>query len=255
VRGPDGRDPLTGVVEIAADGRTELALLRDGTVMSWGANTYGMLGDGTKTDRSLPVQVRSSSGAEPLRGVRHVAVGGQHGVALLSTGEVLTWGHNDCGQLGDGTTIDRSLPGHVRGLDGEQTLSGVVAVAAAEKHLFALRSDQTVVGWGNNTAGQLGDSTTEPRSMPVRVVNSGSGPELRGVRGLAAGEAYGVALLDDGTVRTWGAGGRGQLGSGDRLPRRRPGPVIGRGGTLIEDVLAIGAGERHLILLVSSARR
>lgn len=252
VRGPDGQGPLTGVVEIAADGRTELALLKDGTVMAWGANRYGMLGDGTTADRSLPVPVTAITGNGPLRGVRHIAVGGQHGAALLGTGEVLTWGRNDAGQLGDGTTIDRSLPGGVRGPDGEQTLTGVVAISAAEKHMFALRSDGTVVAWGNNTGGQLGDGTTEPRSMPVSVVDSGTGSALRGVRQVAAGEAYGVAVLEDGTVRTWGANGSGQLGAGDRVPRRRPGPVIAAGGARVEKVAAVAAGERHLILLTAT---
>ncbi|MBK7623956.1 MAG: hypothetical protein IPJ14_15165 [Kineosporiaceae bacterium] len=65
VRGPDGTTPLNGVVQIAADGRTEFALLRDGTVMAWGTNRYGMIGDGTVIDRPLPVRVRSADGNSP----------------------------------------------------------------------------------------------------------------------------------------------------------------------------------------------
>jgi len=242
--------PLTHVVQIAADGRTELALLSDGTAVSWGANTYGMLGDGTRDDRAYPVHVKSPSGTRTLGGIRQIALGGQHGVAALVTGELLTWGRNDLGQLGDGSRQDRTLPGPVKGLHGEPVLTDVVQVSAAEKHMYARRSDGTVAAWGNNSAGQLGDGSTEERDAPVLVVNSGTGTPLAGVREVVAGEAYGVAVLDDGSARTWGANGHGQLGDGDRAPRPVPGLVVGTGGTLFRHVLAVGAGERHLLLLV-----
>ncbi|MBK7623955.1 MAG: hypothetical protein IPJ14_15160 [Kineosporiaceae bacterium] len=159
-------------------------------------------------------------------------------------------GRNDEGQLGDGTRVDRHLPGSVRDAGNGPALTGIVQVAAAEKHNFALREDGTVVAWGNNSAGQLGDGTVIDRQTPVPVANAGAGQLLQGVRSVVAGEAYGIAILDDGTVRTWGANGRGQLGTGDRAPRSCPGPVVGAGGLPIKDVVAVGVGERHSLLML-----
>jgi alpha-tubulin suppressor-like RCC1 family protein len=254
VLSPDGDGPLRGVTQIAADGRTELALLRDGRVVAWGANTYGMLGDGTRVDRELPVYVTGEDGDGELQGVQRVAVGGQHGLALRKDGCVLSWGLNDEGQLGSGDQAGRLAPGPVRGVGGSGTLCDVAALSAAEKHTLALRRDGTVVAWGNNTAGQLGDGSTTPRTTPVAVVGGGSGPQLRGVRQIASGEAFGAAVLSDGSLRTWGANGQGQLGAGDRVNRDRPGPVTALAGGRLAPVLRVAAGERHLLVLTDDSQ-
>ncbi|TDC71644.1 chromosome condensation regulator RCC1 [Actinomadura sp. GC306] len=252
VLAPDGSGPLTGITAIAADGHTELALRGDGQVLAWGANDYGNLGDGTREDRSLPVPVRGLDGEGHLTGVVRIAVAGQHGLALLRDGRVASWGHNDLGQLGDGARRDRLVPGLVRGVRGKGDLDGVTAIAAAEKHNYALRGNGTIVAWGNNTAGQLGDGTVELRTEPVPVVGrSNDDKRLRRAAHVFAGEAYGAAILADGTPLTWGAGGSGQLGSGKRAPRSRPGPVAAAAGTAPGKALSVGTGERHLILLVS----
>ncbi|MEU5991853.1 chromosome condensation regulator RCC1 [Spirillospora sp. NPDC047418] len=250
VRAPDGRRPLGGVAAIAADGHTELVLRRNGQVLAWGANDYGMVGDGTRRDRALPVPVRGLDGARRLGGVTRIAIGGQHGLALLRDGRLASWGHNDLGQLGDGSRRDRLTPGLVSGVGGKGALGGVTGISAAEKHNYALRKDGTVVAWGNNTAGQLGDRSVKLRATPVAVAGS-HGPKLRGVAQVFAGEAYGAAILTDGTPLTWGAGGSGQLGSGNRVPRSRPGTVVMAHGTAPDRALSAGAGERHLILLMS----
>jgi alpha-tubulin suppressor-like RCC1 family protein len=252
VLAPGGRGPLTGVKQITADGRTELALLNDGHVVAWGVNTYGMLGDGTLTSSSVPVYVVSEQGTGELAGIQQVAVGGQNGLALKADGTVVAWGHNDLGQLGDGTQKDRLIPGPVLGPGDSGVLSGVVGISAAEKHALAVMQNGTVLAWGNNTAGQLGDGGVELSTAPVPVAGSGSGPQLRGVVSVDAGEAYGVAVLDDGSVRTWGANGRGQLGSGDRISRDRPGPVAARAGTSLSRVVAVAAGERHLLVVTAA---
>ncbi|NVI92260.1 chromosome condensation regulator RCC1, partial [Actinomadura sp. BRA 177] len=251
VRAPNGRRPLTNVTAIAADGHTELVLRRNGQVLAWGANDYGMVGDGTRRDRALPVPVRGLDGARRLTGVTRIAIGGQHGLALLKDGRVASWGHNDLGQLGDGSRRDRLTPGLVSGVGGKGALRDVTGISAAEKHNYALRKDGTVVAWGNNTAGQLGDRSVKLRATPVAVAGS-HGPKLRGVAQVFAGEAYGAAILTDGTPLTWGAGGSGQLGSGNRVPRSRPGTVVMAHGAAPGKALSAGVGERHLILLMGA---
>ncbi|WP_018653355.1 RCC1 domain-containing protein [Actinomadura flavalba] len=249
VRAADRRGPLRGITAIAADGRTELALTRSGRVLSWGANTFGMLGDGTRRPRALPGPVKGLEGEGALTGVTRIAMGGQHGLAVLRDGRLAAWGRNDLGQLGDGTRRDRPVPDVVTGVGGNGQLGGVASISAAEKHNYALLKDGSAVAWGNNSAGQLGDGSAKLRTIPVPIV-SGHGPLLRNVQQVFAGEAYGVAVLSDGSPMTWGAGGRGQLASGNRQPRNRPGTLVMAHGAPLRPVLTAGVGERHLLLVM-----
>ncbi len=91
---------LNGVTAIAAGLGHSLALLSNGTVMAWGSNEYGELGDRTKTESDVPVAVSG------LSGVTAIAAGGIHSLALLSNGTVMAWGSNVFGELGDGTFVE-----------------------------------------------------------------------------------------------------------------------------------------------------
>ena len=101
---------------VAAGEWHTVALTADGTVLTWGFNGFGQLGEGTATDRSSPVKVTG------LTGVVALAAGEGHTVALKADGTVLAWGKNFYGQLGDGTTRHRNSP--VVAVPG---LTGVVA--------------------------------------------------------------------------------------------------------------------------------
>ena len=92
-----------------------------------------------------------------------LTTGWAHSLALRSDGTVWSWGWNEYGQLGDGSTTGRLTPVQVSGL------SDVTSIAAGVHHSLALRSDGTVWSWGGNGNGQLGDGTTTSRLTPVRV--------------------------------------------------------------------------------------
>ncbi|ONI69878.1 hypothetical protein BWI15_25530 [Kribbella sp. ALI-6-A] len=247
VLNPTGTGPLTGIRAISADGGSELALTDQGTVLGWGNNEYGQLGPSAPKVATLPVLITGRDKA-PLTGVRAVAIGGQHSVALLGDGRVLTWGRNDVKQLGDGTATNRSVPAEVLLAPGKP-LTGATAVSSAEKHTLALLKDGSVVGWGLNNGGQLGNGTvtTQPFATPVR--GDGDAAKLLAVQHIMAGESYSVAVLQNGGILTWGANGRGQLGSGDRRDRNRPGPVTVENGVPAPSwVTAVGVGRRHVLI-------
>jgi Regulator of chromosome condensation (RCC1) repeat/Family of unknown function (DUF6247) len=147
-------------------------------VWVWGMNAFGQLGDGTTTDRILPVQLTG------LSSVAYVNARGFRSMALRSDGTVWNWG-----QLVPAP--NSMVPTQVAGL------SGVERIAAGWFHSLALRSDGTVWAWGANYSGQLGDGTTTVRLNPVQV----SG--LADVIAIAAGIDQGMALKADGTVWTW----------------------------------------------------
>ncbi len=211
-----------GLVLVNAPPPASAAAAPSGTVVAWGDNGWGSLGDGSETRQQLtPVHVVGVSGVVAL------AAGDQHSLALKSDGTVWSWGRNLEGQLGIGSfSFDRhATPVQVPGL------TGVTAIAAVQWHSLALKSDGTVAAWGSNTSGQLGDGTTVPRATPVAVLG------LTDVAAIATGSGFGsahsLALRKDGTVMTWG-GVDGPL----------PMPVSGLAG-----VTAVAAGWDYSIAL------
>ncbi|HYE86413.1 MAG TPA: hypothetical protein VEA16_08665 [Vicinamibacterales bacterium] len=133
-----------------------VVLKSDGTVWTVGFNAYGNLGDGTSsTSRPTILQVAG------LSDVVAIAAGGNHSMALTSTGSLYVWGRNDSGQVGDGSTTHRYAP-------VQSTLSGVVAIAAGDNHSLALLSNGSVYAWGSNSSGQLGTGNTTIRRRPSR---------------------------------------------------------------------------------------
>jgi alpha-tubulin suppressor-like RCC1 family protein len=226
---------------VAAGFTHSLALLSDGTVWAWGCNFNGQLGDGTTTQRTSPVQVTGLSGV-----VRAVAAGWFHNLAVMSDGHVWSWGLNDHGQVGDGTTTNRTSPVQIP----DSLLSGVTAVAAGGYHSLALKTDGTVSAWGYNLYGQVGDNTTIDRSGPVQVL----GPT--GASGIAAGAYHSLGLVTQGTQVTawaWGQNNYGQLGIASTTPSMPvPIPVWGGVGSALSGVLAIAGGGSHTLAITSS---
>jgi hypothetical protein len=153
------------VKAIAAGGFHTCALTNAGGVKCWGWNRFGQLGDGTSGSghyHSTPIGVSGLSS-----GVSAIATGGTHTCALMSSGGVKCWGNNQYGQLGDGTTTDRSTPVAAFGLS-----TGVSAISAGLEHTCARTNAGTVKCWGHNEYGRLGDGTTRDSSTPVDVRTS-----------------------------------------------------------------------------------
>ena len=229
-------DPVTGVVAVAAGAYHSLALLEDGTLLAWGYNGYGQLGDGTNTTKYSPVRVRVASGA-PLTGIVAIAAGEQFSLALRSDGTVWTWGYNGEGQLGDTTTTARNRPQRVLNARG-WPITGIAGIAAGFQHALALRADGTALGWGYNFYGQVGDGTITDRYHAVAVVDAFGDP-VGGLAELAGGQWHSLALTDAGEVLAWGRNNAGQLGDGTVTDRNLPTP-IGLAG-----ITAVDAGAEH----------
>jgi len=225
---------LTGATAVSAGDGQSLAIKGSGTssiVQAWGMNGNSELGDGTTTNRSTPVQVSGLTGATAI------SAGSGFSLAIKGSGASSTiqaWGSNSFGQLGDGTTTNRSKPVQVSGL------TGVTAAAAGTCYSIALMTNGTVRAWGRNNYGQLGSGTTTDSVTPVQV----SG--LTGVTAIAVGESHSLALKSDGTVWAWGLNNYGQLGDGTTANRLVPVQVNGLTG-----VIAISAGTSHSLALKS----
>lgn len=224
---------------------------------AWGDNAYGQLGDNSTTSRTTPIAVYQS-GVLNGKAIVQVVRGSDHTLALSSDGKVYSWGYNGYGQLGDGTTTRRTSPVAVNTANGSSALFGksVVALSASDYHSLALCSDGSVVAWGNNFNGQLGDGSITQRTNPVAVNTSGSSSALFGksVVAVCAGVSHSVALCSDGSVVAWGGGSSGQIGDGFTTQRNFPVPVnttSGASALFGKSVIAISAGNYHSLSLCS----
>jgi alpha-tubulin suppressor-like RCC1 family protein len=114
VQNPGGDDDLRNVTQIVGQGAHTCVRTTTGRARCWGLNAARQTGDGTTTNRNLPVEVRNPPGTGSLTHVRLVAGGYLHSCALLTNTQVRCWGSNGDAELGDGSTAGRTLPVVVR---------------------------------------------------------------------------------------------------------------------------------------------
>lgn len=221
--------PVRSSAAVIAAGQTHSAVVRpDGTVVSWGGDAYGQLGDG-----SYGRGASDAAQALVIDNAAAVAAGSFHTVALTKDGAVWTWGDNRWGELGDGSRTSRTQPVRLA------TLDRVVAVAAGGLHSLALTVDGSVWAWGDNHYGQSsGDSSVivEPRKVDG----------LPPMASIAAGTYHSVGIAKTGDVWAWGQNHRGQLGVPASADRAVPVQVTGVGG-----VASIAAGQYHTLAITS----
>jgi alpha-tubulin suppressor-like RCC1 family protein len=149
---------LGRVREIASSSTHACALIEGGTVVCFGNNDDGQLGDGTTDARDGLVV------AHGVYDAVQIAVADRSSCARLSSGHVSCWGANDFGQLGDGSTIGHAKPARIPGL------AGVARIAVGGSHACALMDDGSTQCWGSNRSGELGDRTRASRSVRAPVI-------------------------------------------------------------------------------------
>jgi alpha-tubulin suppressor-like RCC1 family protein len=150
---------VSGISSVAGVSTGDLhacARKTDNSVWCWGYNGYGEVGNGTTTIQTVPAKITTSA--------TNVSAGGYHTCARTGTSTALCWGRNSNKQIGDGSTTNRLVPIKVTALG-----SSVASVSAGQFFTCARRTNNSLVCWGDNTSGQLGNGTTSAQSCPVAV--------------------------------------------------------------------------------------
>ena len=230
--------PTNRTVETVGMGRSHTcAILDDSSLMCWGSDSWGILGNGDSETSSQyePVQVAIPDG----RAVKSVGGGQQNTCILLTDGGVMCWGRDHVGQNGDGGTSSttHSASSNVALPDGRAADHLVVG----DFHSCVILDNGKVSCWGYNTDGMLGDNTTTNSITPL-ISNLPNGSIAVD---LAVGFYHTCAVIENGSVYCWGHNNKGRLGvgfTGGEL--HTPQHVVGA-----TDVVAIDADEWHTCAL------
>ncbi len=252
-------------VQISAGANHTCALLNDGKVKCWGANSQGQLGDNTNTAKNTPIYVLHNNDGkngvaadEYLSNVTQISVGEYHTCALLNDNTVKCWGRNVEGQLGNNDSgngkKETSPPTSAISLGTGKT---AVQISTGDDHTCALLNDGSVKCWGKNEFGklgsQLGNGNASNQSIPFKVSS------LTNAVQISTGGYHTCALLNDGKVKCWGRNGHGQLGDNTNNERNTPIYVLhdndGKNGVAADEylssVIQISTGEYHTCALLN----
>lgn len=231
-------DPAGGLSDSygATNAYASLALRSDGQGL---VSVYAKLPDIAVTNVSVIATAISGTGSVSVSfsatsvppGPSAIAAGGDASMAVGWSSDLLAWGANRFGQVGDGSTSNRLTPVPVG-------VSNVASVAAGPGHALALLSDGSVIAWGCNRHGELGVGDREDSRVPVVVAG------LTNVVAVGVGGEHGVAVDAGGQVWSWGANWAGQLGTNASADRLVPTPVLDATG-----VIAVAAGRAHTLAL------
>ena len=197
--------PATAVLQSVAGSYHSLVLKSDGTLWGWGYNNNGLLGvANNNTYIVTQQQVGTDSDWKTIGG------GQTHTLAVKTDGTLWSWGNNDYGQLGDGSSVSVATPVRI----GSDT--NWVSVAAGSIFSVGLKNNGSLWAWGYNGYGQLGDGSGVSQISPVQV---GSASDWASV---AVGSDHVLAVKTDGTLWSWGANYYGQLGNGSITGQSTP---------------------------------
>ena len=248
---------------VSVGGQFSCGVLDDGSMWCWGSGGPGLLGVYPEPDDPrVPVQVRVPAWKDRGVGAMQVEVGFYHACGVMTDATLWCWGQNEYGQLGVGSFDDKAVPVQVEAdrWGSGYDLIGVTHISLQFHGTCALLEDGTVWCWGRGDRGRLGIGSTSNQSLPQQVLPGawGSGSSIPTVTCMAVTEQSGVALLEDGTVWTWGNNWSGQLGVGTS-PSTSTTPIQvneGAWGNETTDgempVVSVHAGGAHACALVEN---
>jgi alpha-tubulin suppressor-like RCC1 family protein len=205
---------LTNPATISAGYTTSLALMSNGTLLTWGTDRKGEMGQTSPNIFSYhPIPVLGISN------VVSVSDDFQEPEALSSDGSIWMWGWNNLGQLGNGNTNDQHIPARVLNLTNM-----IFAGPTGDRNNCAIRADHTVWTWGRNYNGQLGIGTADQNAhpLPMQVPPFGKANVIL----VQTPDWHSLALEADGTLWAWGSNDHGQLGNGSINDAYTPTPVL-----------------------------
>jgi len=220
--------PLNGIeiyeqmgATISAGHASSLAIMQDGSLWAWGSdftqNPY--------VHQYKPVRI--------MENIVSADVGNENTFVLKADGSLWTWE----GYMFINNNVFDSRQFTSRWYDDPiMIMEDVIAFSVSENHVGAIKSDNSLWLWGNNSGGQIGNGTTEAQIVPIKIMDD--------VVAISTGIGHTMATRNDGSLWGWGANFVGQLGDGTEIARHEPVKIM-------EDVIHVSAGSMHTVAVQS----
>ncbi len=232
-------------VQVAAGREFSLVLTSSGQLYAFGGDSQGELGNGNNEYEGVPTPEQITLPGATGMPVQ-VAAGEYHSLVLTSSGQLYTFGDDQSGQLGNGSTTSRSTPEPIT-LPG--ATGSIVQIAAGWEFSLALTSSGQLYTFGNNEDGQLGNgkSDTEPHSTPEAIALPGA---TGSIEEIAAGKSHSLVVTSSGQLYEFGSDQYGQLGNGktEETPVSTPALVT------LPSVASVarGSSANHVLAIVAA---
>lgn len=205
-------DPLVfnqRVIQLAAGGFHTCALFEDGKVKCWGRNDFGQLGLGDTSHRGIDEVATELPYLDFGEEVLAIYAGTVHSCALLESNQVVCWGRNNAGQLGQG---------HFNNLGDQQSVGSIPPIqfskeviqldlSSISNHVCAIFEDRDMKCWGENFYGQLGYGDQDVRGgagFQMSSLESVSVDQSLNPLFVTTGNAHSCVLLDSFDFKCWG---------------------------------------------------
>lgn len=207
------------VLQVASGQGQTIILTKDYQVYGIGHNDRGKVGDGTTTNRSLPVKLQFASLLEG-EFVNQVFAGGTRSYAITSKGRVYGWGDNAGSRLGDGTNTNRLSPVLIT-FANLQPAESIQSLSSGDQHQLALTTNNRVYAWGEGDNGRLGTGNITDRTAPTLVTINGLSQGEKIVEINAAGE-FSILRTSSNRIVSFGRNLVGQFGAGNQTDSLTP---------------------------------
>jgi uncharacterized repeat protein (TIGR02543 family) len=231
------------------------AVTSNGRILVWGYNVFGQLGDGTYVNKNMPTETTNIFNLAIGETITNVSLSGFHGLATTSENRVFTWGNNEGGALGDGTTEDTNTPIDITNQFNLVVGETITNITLGLFHSSVVTSRGRIFTWGDNRDGQLGDGTTIDEHVPIEITyqfNLIAGETITST----SFEAHTSSVLtSEGRLFTWGGNDYGTLGDGTTIDNYVPTEITNQFNLAIgETITVISLAFTHSSVVTSEGR-
>lgn len=203
-------------------------LTSSGRLFMFGLNNYGQLGDGTTTNRFIPTEITNRFSLSSSEKINEVVLSSHNSASISSSGKIFMWGHNQHGQIGDGTTTQRLIPTNITYRFPLLASDFIISVSMRASTVGALSSSGRMFMWGYNGNGQIGDNTTTQRHIPTEITSRFTLSPTDKINQISIGDGHSSALTYERKLFMWGSNGDLQLGDGSITSKSVPTDITSR---------------------------
>jgi alpha-tubulin suppressor-like RCC1 family protein len=226
------------------------AITSEGRIFTWGSNSS------TPINVLTPMDITSEFNLNAGETIIQASLGGLfYSSAITSEGRIFTWGNNQNGQLGDGTTTDRLTPVDITSEFNLNAEEMIIETFLGSSHSLAITSEGRIFTWGSNSAGQLGDGTTTDRLTPVDITSKFNLNAGEMIIQASLGSVHSSAITSEGRIFTWGHNFGGKLGDGTTTNRLTPKDITSEFNLNAEEtIIQVSLGGYHSSAITSEGR-